>query len=707
MAIYETFARMSQPWINNIPEVDWHGNNGNIVIGNEVASSRYTECRLSKATEEGLFYGIKKNNIPMIDNFSEDDKWPAVLPAIMPRLLVNGCQGIGSTIANTWLPMNLIECTKTIITYAKDQILDYSAGLIDFPTGGTIINKDDLHIIHETGKGKVIVQAKYFIKNNIISITELPYQVYVEELLDEIKKLIENNTITGINDILNKTDKNKLLIEIICDGSPDVVLHNLFANTALQKTFNANQYALLGKTPLLFTLKDYVNNYLSHNTECIRKEYEFELNKAEQRIEIVNGLLKALEDIDNIIALIKKSSDSKDAMNNLITKYDFTENQAKAIVSMKLGSLAHLESIELNKEQAELSKTIENCQDIIGNENKIIDIIIERLQAFTNKYGVQRRSQLEQINMSKKEKLEKLIEPEKVVVVMTESGLIKRIPATAFKTQHRNTKGTKTQDDITSMIIRTNTVDSLMIFSDKGKMYRLSVDDIPVGDNVSRGQAIKNLVEMAKDEKPQIIYSIYKDTDAKYVLFITKNGTVKKTELSEYIETKRKTGLDAIRLRENDSLVNVMLIKDEDIMLITKKGMSIRFSAEDIGVSSRVTIGVKGINLSEKDEVVCGVAIRDKTDKLAVFTTKGYGKKVSLDEFTKQNKNGKGLCCYKTNDENGTVSCAALVSDTDKILVVGNLSSVCINASEIADSTRIALGTIIIKNNKILSVSKV
>lgn len=607
-------------------------------------------------------------------------------------------------LACNWAPHNLREVAQAIYDYMDDK--EPMLPGPDFPTGGIVINKNDIPMIMKTGHGSVKVRARYVVEKNNLVFTELPYGINTEAVMTQIGAICDEGKIIGIADVRNESNKKgfRLVIECEKNVTPEIIANKLFAETDLQTSFSYNQVALVNKTPKQLNLVQCLKIYVEYNCKCIMREAMFDIKKTTEKLHILVGLIKALDIIDDIIATIKTSENSTKAKESLIIKFGFTEAQAKAILDMKLSRLAKLEKEELETEKTELEVLLEKLKAIV--QAPAVELR-KRLETLVNKYGDDRRTELIQITETPKERVEKIIEPEKVVVVMTESGLIKRIPATAFKTQHRNTKGTKTQDDITSMIIRTNTVDSLMIFSDKGKMYRLSVDDIPVGDNVSRGQAIKNLVEMAKDEKPQIIYSIYKDTDAKYVLFITKNGTVKKTELSEYIETKRKTGLDAIRLRENDSLVNVMLIKDEDIMLITKKGMSIRFSAEDIGVSSRVTIGVKGINLSENDEVVCGVAIRDKTDKLAVFTTKGYGKKVSLDEFTKQNKNGKGLCCYKTNDENGTVSCAALVSDTDKILVVGNLSSVCINASEIADSTRIALGTIIIKNNKILSVSKV
>lgn len=701
-AIYETFARMSQSWINNIPEVDWHGANGNQIIGSSPAADRYTEARLSTAAEEGMLYGLKKNNVPMILNFSEDEEWPEVLPAIFPRLLINGCQGIGYTVANVWLPHCLKEIVDIINNYIQSGEINYENIYPDFPSGGVIINKNDLANIYKTGKGTVILRGRAEIDNNSIFITELPYQTYVEPLLDEIKELILKEEITGIKDIYNKSDKKRLLVEIECDGNPRVVLNQLYKLTSLQKSFSANQYALVSKTPKLLNLKQYLDIYINHNLECIQKEYEFDLKKAQARQEIVEGLVKALEDIDNIIELIKKSDNSINAKNTLIEKYQFTENQAKAILDMKLSRLAKLEKVELNEELKGLTSNIESYFQIIQNVNKRKEIFLDRLLTFANKHGSNRKTALTQIEKKPEEKEIEFVEPEKCAVVLTESGLIKRIPSSSFRTQHRNGKGIKTQDDITSMIIRTNTIDSLMIFSDKGKMYRLLVNDIPVGTNVSKGQSVKSLIEMEVNENPSVIYSIYRDTDAKYVLFTTKNGVVKKTSIDEYVNTKKKSGISAITLREDDELVSVNLIKDEDLILITEKGMAIKFSSTEIGASSRTTIGVKGITLNKEDYVVSALPIRNETDSLAIFAKNGLGKKIKLNELPLQKKAGKGLICYKNE-----VCAAALVSDEDNILICGDKNSLCISASEIPELSRSSLGNQIIKDSNIVSISKV
>lgn len=606
------------------------------------------------------------------------------------------------------MPHNLNEIANVIINYVNSGNIDYKNIAPDFPSGGVIINKDELSNIYSTGKGKVVVRAKTEIKNNSILITELPYQVYVEPLLDEIKELYVKDEISGIKDIYNKSDKKRLLIEIECSETASKVLAQLFKMTNLQKSYSANQYALVSKTPKLLNLKQYLDIYITHNIECITKEYEFDLIKAKNRLEIVNGLLKAIEDIDNIIALIKKSESSSQAKIALMAKYDFTENQAKAILDMKLSKLAHLEKVELNEEAKELQNNVLHFEEVLKSENNKKSIFIDRLEKIVKKYGSNRKSELTQIATSTKEEKEiEFVEPEKCVVIMTAGGLIKRIPLTSFRTQKRNGKGVKTQDDITSAVIRTNTIDSLMIFTNQGKMYRLLVNNIPSGTNTTKGVPVKSLITMEPNEIPSVMYSIYRDTDAKYVIFITKNGMVKKTTLDEYNKTKKKTGISAINIKENDELAVVSLIKDEDLILLTANGMGIKFNSNDIGATSRNTSGVKGITLNKDDYIVGALPIRNKSDKLAIFTDRGLGKKFSLTELPLQKRAGKGLICYKVSGETGNVAAAALVSDEDSVLVVGNSKSICISATDIPEVGRASIGNSIIKNSNITSVSKV
>lgn len=707
VSIYDTFARMSQKWINNIPEVDFHGANGSQIISGEAAADRYTEVRLSKAAEDGLFYGINKASVPMIKNFSEDAEWPEVLPALMPRLMVNGCQGIGVTIANNWLPHNLRELGDVIINYLQTNNLDYSKLAPDFPSGGIIINKNDLPSMYATGRGKVVVRGKTEIKGNSIFITEFPYQVYIEPWIDEVKKLINNETLAGIEDIYNRSSAKGILVEIECSKNPNFVLNQLFKGTELQKTFNANQWALISKTPKLLNLQEYLDVYIKHNLACIVNENKFDLAKAEDRLEVVNGLLKALEDIDNIIALIKQSDSSSAAKEKLIEKYDFSERQADAIIRMRLGSLAHLENVELNNEATELNSTITNCKNLIQNDDLQKKEFIDRLKDYINRYGDARRTELTQIDITPEDEEIIDVEPEKVVVIMTNSGLIKRVPASSFRTQQRGGKGVPTNDDITNCIIRTNTVDKLLVFSDKGKMYRLLVDNIPEGNNMYKGISVKSLVPMEREESPSTIYSMYKDTDAQYVLFVTRNGLVKKTPLEDYLKTRKKNGIAAILIKDGDDLASVSLIKDEPIILVTKLGMCIKFSSKEVSATARATAGMKGINLKEGDAVIAAFPVHDATDALAIFTTSGYGKRIEPNNLVTQRRGGRGIVCCKTTNRTGEVVAATLLNEDDIVLVAGINNSICVKAKEIPVLTRAAGGNVILKGSRLVSVSKI
>lgn len=698
VAIYETFARMSQSWINNIPEVDWHGANGSIQISGEPAASRYTEARLSKATEDGLLFGIKKHNVPMKLNFSEDEEWPEVFPAILPRLMINGCQGIGSTVANVWIPHELSDLAVVINKYVKEGVLDYNNLAPSFPTGGTIINKDNLKDIYLTGKGKVILRGKATIEGNSIFITEIPYQVYVEPLIDQIKNLAISDEIPNISNVLNKSDKKRMLIEVVCDTSPGAVLNKLYQKTNLQKTYNANQMALVGKTPKLLNLKEYLDIYLSHNYECIKNEYQYDLNKAKDRFEIVSGLIKALEDIDNIIALIKKSESSSDAILKLIKNYSFSERQARSIVDMKLGKLAHLEKIELNKELTDLTSTIENCNNVISNEDKRKNIFLDRFSLLVKKYGKSRKTELAQISVKPEEKEIAEVIPENVVVTLTQNGLIKKVPTSSFKVQRRGGKGVKSADESIMEMISTNTVDTLMFFTNKGKMYRTIVDNIPTGTNASKGIAINTIVNLENDEKVIAMSSLYRKTNAKYVVFVTKQGLFKKTYIEEYMKTNRNNGIAAIKLKEEDSVVGVTFLDEEDVILVTKGGYAIHFETKSINPIGRLTSGVKGIKLSENDEVENILPVHKTTDSIAIVGKDGLGKKMELSDFPLQGRGGKGIIIYKGADIVGS----EMIADEDNLLLVGD-KTLCISTKDIPMLGKTAVGNILMKGN----VSKV
>ena len=701
-SIYGALVRLSQDWVMRYPLIDFHGSNGNR-DGDGPAAYRYTEARLAKLTEEGLLAGIKKNNVDFIPNYSETKKEPVTLPSIFPNLLCNPNTGIGVAMACNWLPHNLGEVAQAIYDYmdGKEPTLPGP----DFPTGGVIINQKDLADIIKTGHGSVKLRGKYDIEDNNIVFYEIPYGVATEALMEEIGKAVDEGKINGITNIRNESNRKKgfrLVIECDKNSSMKSIINLLFKETNLQTSISYNQVALINKTPTEMGLKDCIKIYIEHNVDCIRRETEFDRKKAMDRLEIIEGLLRALEDIDNIIALIKASESSAKAKIALMEKYKFSEPQAKAILDMKLSKLANLEKIEIQQEKEELIEAVNHYDWILMNTETELR---SRLETLVKKYGDARRTEITQIADSTKEEKEiQYVEPEKCVVVMTEGGTIKRIPATSFRTQKRNGKGIKTQEDITHAIIRTNTIDSLMIFSNQGKMYRLLVDDIPVGTNTSKGAAIKGLVPMEGNEQPAVMYSIYRDTDAKYVMFVTKNGLVKKTALEEYIGTKKKTGIGAINLKDGDALAAVTLIKDEPIALITAKGYVLKFNSMEVGATSRMTSGVKGINLVDGDYVVAAMPVRNAEDALAIFAESGVAKKILPREAVLQKRGGRGLNCYKGDDK---VVAAAMVSDEDSVLIVGDKTSICVSATDIPALGRTSIGNQMIKGSKVMSVSKV
>ena len=703
-SIYGALVRLAQPWVMRYPLIDFHGSMGNR-DGDGPAAYRYTEARLSKLSEDGMLCNIKKKVVDYIPNYSETKDEPITLPSLFPNLLCNPNTGIGVALACNWLPHNLREVARAINDYidGKEPTLPGP----DFPTGGIIINKKDLPEIIKTGHGSVKVRGKYNIENNNIVFTEIPYGVATEDLMNEIGTACDENRINGIKNIRNESNKKGFRLVIECDknANMNIIIAALFKETSLQTSISYNQVALVDKVPTELGLKDCIKIYIDHNKNCIIKEVEFDLNKTQNRLEIVQGLLRALEDIDNIIEVIKKSASAAQAVINLINKYQFSENQAKAIVDMKLGRLAGLEKIELQTEQAELNQTIIDLNAILANPIKELQV---RLNKLVSVYGDDRRTEITQISESTKEEKEiQYVEPEKCVVIMTESGLIKRVPTASYRTQKKNGKGIKSADDIVSTIIRTNTIDSLMVFTNMGTMYRLLVDSIPAGTNTTKGTPISSLISMEPGEKATTIYSIYRDTEANYIVFVSKSGMIKKTPLDEYINTRKKSGVAAMKLREDDSIAAISLIKDEDILLVSAGGQVIRFSTSSVSPTGRATGGVKGMNLAEGDYIIAAAAIRDTNDKLGIFLKNGMAKKVPLSEFPAQNRGGKGLICHKITEATGTVASVALINDDDSLLIAGSPTSICIAASDLTSCGRSGVGSTVIKGSKILSVSKV
>ena len=706
-SIYGAMVRLSQPWVLRYPLIDWHGSNGN-QMGDGPAAARYTEARLSKLAEDGLLAGIKKKNVDFIPNYDETLEEPVTLPAIFPNLLCNPNTGIGVAMACNWLPHNLNEVAQAIYDYIDEK--EPTLPGPDFPTGGVIINKNDIPLIMKTGHGSVKVRGRYKVEKNNIVFYEIPYGETVEGLLAEIGEICDKKEIEGIDEIRDESNKKGLRIVIQCQKSFNLnsIAQKLYAKTNLQTSISYNQVALIDKTPTELNLKQCIEIYINHNIDCLVKEINFDLNKAKERMHIVEGLLIALEDIDNVIALIKKSESSATAKVALIEKYNLSEVQAKAILAMRLSSLARLEKIELENEKQDLYENIGLMEAILRSKEEQIKVIRERLNEIVKKYGDDRRTQLMQIEVPKEEKEIAEVVPVDVVVVTTQSGLIKKVPVSSFKVQKRGGKGVKSIDDTILSTIKTNTIDYMMFFTNKGKMYRTIVDNIPDGTNITKGTPINTLIKLDIDEKVIAVTSLHRKTTPKFVIFITKEGMIKKTFLEEYLGAKKNAGIQAIKLREGDTAASILFQDEEDLIIITKKGMSIKFATKDIGAIGRLAIGVKAINLNEGDEVVTALPVHKDTDTVGIFMSNGLGKKIALKDFQTQGRGGKGSFVYKPQADEYVVG-AAMLDEEDNVLLIGVNSSICISATEIPLLGKTALGNILFKNknSRVLSITKI
>ena len=711
-SIYGALVWLSQPWNMRYPLIAFHGNNGSRDQNDEYAAYRYTECKLSKFGEETL-QNIKKDAVDWQPAYTDEEDEPVYLPGIVPNLLVNGTSGIAVAMACSFAPHNLNEIMDAIIYVANHpdcetkELLQFVTGP-DFPTGGIVINQKELAQAYLTGKGRARIRGEYVIESDkngdSIVFTSIPYKVSKDALCEEINKLCDEGKLGNISAIRDESTLEgvRFVIELDKGISASNILPMLFKLTNLETTYSFNQVALVDKTPRLLNLKQLIEVYLAHQKDVCLRVTDYDIKKAKARVHILEGLLIALANIDEVIGIIKSAESTSVAKMALQKKYNLTEIQAKAILDMKLSKLTKLEVDDLKKEKIDLEAEIERLQSILNNP---IPELINQFTALKTKYGDARKTTITQVDIIKEDKEEVYIEPEKVVVVMTESGLIKRIPTSSFRTQKRNGKGVKNQDDIVSTVIRTNTVDSIMIFTDQGRMYRISVNDIPVGTNVSKGQSIRSLVALEPNENPVTIYSIYRDTDAKYVLFVTKQGLVKKTPLEEYVATKKKTGIGAITIVDGDELAAVTLIKDEPLILVSKDGQVLKFESTEVSATSRMTRGVKGMALNEGDYVVAALPLRNATDTLALFAVSGTGKKVEQNEIALQHRGGKGLNFYKYGPRG--LAGAQLVCDEDNILLIGDKASICIAATDIPLLTRISQGNVLIKDSSILTASKV
>lgn len=621
-AIYETFARMSQPFTNNIPEVDFHGSNGNVILGGDaIAADRYTEARLSPIVECGMLSGIDKRVVPMQANFSEDDEWPRVLPAVFPRLLVNGAQGIGVSLSNVWLPHSFSESAELLLRYIETGELDEDNFYPDFPTGGTIINKNELATINKTGRGKVIVESKYRTAGQEIDFYELPYQVFIEPVIDEIKKAINEEKVTGITDVYNKSDKKRISLVVTCAPGTDPykVVAQLFAATNLRKQFNANQNGIISKTPVMITLKKYADTYVEHNTGCIKREYEYDLKAAQKRIHILEGLSIALENIDNVIELIKNSKTKAIAAVNLCEKYHLSHEQADAILKMTLSRLTGMDQIAIANELQEKKQLALTCQEVIESYKKQTEILAKRLRDLVKKFGDKRRTAVIQKDIPKISTARKAKELiiEDVIITRNIQGYIKSIPVRSYK-------NTSAED-----IVKARTDDIILLFSSLGKMYRIKVSEIKQCGPNEKGTALGAILNLDPQEKILFMTNMNIDQKHPYITGVTKKGLVKKSDKTIFIgSTQNKRGMKCAGLNNEDSFIWFGETNGDYIVLYTSDKMAIQFKLNEINPVGKTAKGVKGINLNE-GAFIKKVYVGSEYKQLPVQHRAGKGTKLS------------------------------------------------------------------------------
>lgn len=722
-SIYGALIGASQPWNMRYPLIDFHGNNGSR-DGDPPAAMRYTECRLSKISEATLD-GIKKDTVDWNPNFDETSVEPVYLPGLFPNLLCNGTTGIAVAMACNFAPHNLGEIMDAIIAYIRGTATDNAAlaALVpgpDFPTGGCIVNGRELSSIYKSGKGRVRIRGTYNIERtrdgrDRLVFDSIPYKISKEELAREIDELCETKKLDGITEILDQTNKDgvRFVIELAKGVNGDVIANKLYELTDLETSFSVNMVALVDKTPKQLTLKDIIENYVKHQEDVFRRKNEYELRKLEKRIHILEGLCKALDDIDNVIAIIKASKNKIAAHTALMKRYHFTIEQADAILDMTLSRLANMEKLAIEQERKD--KEAERALIVARLENEDIfkADLIKELEEFKNKFTDKRRTEITHIEQTKEEKEVAQIVPEDVVVVVTEAGNIKRVPKKQFKVQKRNGKGVKTQDDITLATIDTNTVDVLLAFTNKGKVYRIGVDTIPEGTQAARGVAASTLVEMEPAEQIAAVASVARtDNSGKFVWFVTKRGLVKKTNLSEYVGTKRKAGVQAINLREGDAIVSVWVGENSDILILTKEGMGIRFDGATVGATGRCSVGIQGIKLADNDEAAVGICLgqegqdsKSNTNRqIFIGCSDGTGKRVMVGEFTKQNRAGKGL---KVTHSGKICTGVFLGEGSGSLLLCGNAGSICVSTDDITLGSRTSSTIKLIKDNNLISATRV
>ena len=685
-SIYGALVNMAQEWSTRYPLVDGHGNFGS-VDGDGAAAMRYTEARLSKISME-LLADINKNTVDFVPNFDETEKEPTVLPSRYPNLLVNGTQGIAVGMATNIPPHNLREVIQAVVKMIDNKVQEDRDTDIeellpivkgpDFPTGGIILGTRGVEEAYRTGRGKIRVRGVTSIESmpngkSRIIVSELPYMVNKARLIEKIAELVKDKKIDGITDLRDESDREgmRICIELRKDANANVIMNQLYKHTQIHDSFGVIMLALVNNEPKVMNLKDILTYYIMHQEDVVTRRTQYDLNKAEERDHILQGLLIALDNIDEVIQIIRSSENTQVAKDRLIQRFKLTDVQAQAIVDMRLRALTGLERSKLEQEHADLLEKIKEFKAILADKKLLLGVIKEEILIISEKYGDDRRTKFgyDEYDID----MEDLIPRENTVIAMTSLGYIKRMTVDNFKTQNRGGRGIKgmstIDDDYIEDLLMTTTHHYLMFFTNYGRVYRLKAYEIPEAGRTARGTAIINLLQLTPGEKISAMIPISEYEEGKNLFMITKNGIAKKTPVIEFSNV-RKTGLAAINLREDDELIEVKTTDaDSEIFLVTKYGMCIRFKETDVRAMGRTAMGVIGMNLEDGDEIV-GMQLNTQGDSLLIVSEKGMGKRTRMDEFSVQKRGGKGVKCYKIADKTGNVIGVKAVNDSHEIMMI-------------------------------------
>lgn len=684
-AVYESLVRMAQDFSMRYMLIDGHGNFGSI-DGDPPAAMRYTEARLSKISLE-MLRDIEKDTVDFVPNFDNTEKEPTVLPSRFPNLLVNGSSGIAVGMATNIPPHNLGEVIDGIIKVIDseeevtiDELMKIIKGP-DFPTGALILGKEGIKEAYKTGKGKIIIRAKATIEQvsghkQRIVVTEIPYQVNKSRLIEKIAELVRDKKIEGISDLRDESDRNgmRIVIELKKDANANVVLNQLYKNTQMQESFSIIMLALVDNEPKILNLKEIIDYYLQHQREVIIRRTKFDLDKAEARAHILEGLKIALDNLDTIINLIRNSKTVQIAKEGLMQKFNLSEKQAQAILDMRLQKLTGLEREKIDEEYKDVIAEIKKLKELLSSETLILKVIKEELLEIKQKYADPRRTKI--TAATDEIGVEDLIDEEDCVITLTHFGYIKRLPLATYKNQKRGGKGiiglSIREEDFAEQIFITSTHHYILFFTNYGKVYRLKGYEIPEANRQAKGIAIVNLLQLSPGEKIQAVIPIKEYGDGQYLLMVTKYGLIKKTELTEF-DNIRKGGLIAITIREEDELIDVHLTNGtQDVIIATRLGIAIRFNEKDVRPMGRTASGVKAIELSTKDHVIGMEIITNQNDYLLATTQHGFGKRTPLSEYRLQSRGGKGIITYKVTEKTGPLADIKIVNDADDIILINS-----------------------------------